>query len=183
LSPRKKPTDYNTFRGHLKNLECTKKRPYKIIFISHSSEIQSKHGDMSKYYLTNVIRSSDLVASIDGPTYRLVRPENLPAPYDPDFIEPKGLKPDALDHGTVPWYMPDTIQYVPTDRRILNPLTKTLQCLRLNVDVFHPKHELVPFMLKAMPQLRSFGNISVIKALKLIRDLPHLRGISIDMFK
>ncbi len=38
---------------------------------------------------------------------------------------------------------------------------------RLNVDALWPKHELVPFLLKVMPNVKSLGHVNVVKGLKV----------------
>ena len=87
-----------------------------------------------------------------------------------------GQKP-IIDNG-YPWYQPKTIKYIPTNERVLNDLTNSLEYLILNIDVFHPKHTLVPFMLHALPKIKSFGNIAIVPALRMIREIPELNGIS-----
>ena len=59
----------------------------------------------------------------------------------------------------------------------INKIANSLQCLKLNSDNFHPKHEIVPFLLKALPNVKSLGRVKVVKGLKMIRDIPELSGI------
>ena len=86
-----------------------------------------------------------------------------------------------MDNG-YPWYFPKTVKYIPSSyepyKQGLNKLTSSLEYLILNIDVFHPKHTLVPFMLYALPKIKSFGNIAIVPALKMIREIPELNGIS-----
>jgi hypothetical protein len=75
-------------------------------------------------------------------------------------------------------YDPDEIQYVEaSDEEVVNRLTKSLQCLKLNLDNFHPKHEIVPFLLATLPNIKSLGRVKVVKGLKMIRDIPALNGV------
>ena len=59
----------------------------------------------------------------------------------------------------------------------INKIANSLQCLKLNSDNFHPKHEIVPFLLKALPNVKTLGRVKVVKGLKMIRDIPELAGI------
>ena len=60
---------------------------------------------------------------------------------------------------------------------LLNGLCSSLEYLLLNVDVFYPKHTIVPFMLHALPKIKSFGNITLVHALRMIRAIPQLSAI------
>lgn len=55
-------------------------------------EIESKHGDLAKKYLVNVVKASDLIRAMDMPRWELVRPEG-PAPWDEGFVPPPGKTP------------------------------------------------------------------------------------------
>ncbi len=61
---------------------------------------------------------------------------------------------------------------------IVRPIAKSLQCLKLNMDAVWPKHELVPFLLKVMPNVKSLGHVNVVKGLKMIRDIVGMEGIT-----
>ena len=102
-----------------------------------------------------------------------------PAPLDSGHIPPRP-KQDYHDHG-YPWYTPDEIEYVRDDEMsetmLLNGLCSSLEYLLLNVDVFYPKHTIVPFMLHALPKIKSFGNITLVHALRMIRAIPQLSAI------
>ena len=102
-----------------------------------------------------------------------------PAPYEPGHIPPRP-KPDFYDCGD-PWYTPDKIEYVhdeeASELMLLNRLCSSLEYLLLNVDVFYPKHTIVPFMLHALPKIKSFGNITLVHALRMIRAIPQLNAI------
>ena len=63
---------------------------------------------------------------------------------------------------------------------VINKIANSLQCLKLNSDNFHPKHEIVPFLLAAMPNVKTLGRVKVVKGLKMIRDIPALNGITAD---
>jgi hypothetical protein len=140
--------------------------------------VEKEHGDYAKKFLVNVIKASDLVKSMDAPKYILTRPEG-PCPWDADFVDKDG---NTAKDSSYPWYPPDVVAYrklcpnnpVPT----VNDITKSLQCLKLNVDTLWPKHEIVPFLLAAMPNAKSLGHINVLRGLKMIRDIPALNGIS-----
>jgi hypothetical protein len=74
--------------------------------------------------------------------------------------------------------MPEEVKYRKvTFPPAVNKITKSLQCLKLNSDNFHPKHEIVPFLLKALPNVKTLGRVKVVKGLKMIRDIPELYGI------
>lgn len=119
---------------------------------------------------------SDLVQSVDDGFYKLKRGEI--APYEPDFALPDNVKFHSYDY-EYPWYMPDTIEYEEVFYpNVLNSMCQSLEYLILNVDLFHSKHTLVPFMLKALPKIKSFGNITLIHALRMIKSDPKLGSIS-----
>ncbi len=63
---------------------------------------------------------------------------------------------------------------------MINPIATSLQFLRLNGDSTWSKHEMVPFLLKAMPNVRSLGKVDVVKGLKMVRDILGLEGISAE---
>ena len=46
--------------------------------------------------------------------------------------------------------------------------------------MFYPKHTIVPFMLYALPKIKSFGNITLVHALRMIRAIPALNGIKAE---
>ena len=74
--------------------------------------------------------------------------------------------------------MPDEIVYrAEAGTPIINDIANSLQCLKLNSDNFHPKHEIVPVLLKALPKVKTLGRVKVVKGLKMIRDIPELNGI------
>ena len=73
-----------------------------------------------------------------------------------------------------------TIFRDPNELPILNKLCQSLEYLILNVDVFYPKHTIVPFMLYALPKIKSFGNITLVHALRMIRAIPALNGIKAE---
>jgi len=74
--------------------------------------------------------------------------------------------------------MPEKIVYrEATCTPVINQIANSLQCLKLNSDNFHPKHEIVPFLLKALPKVKTLGRVKVVKGLKMIRDIPELNGI------
>ena len=64
-------------------------------------EIESKHGEMAKKYLINVVKASDLVRAMAIPRWQLVRPEG-PAPWEEGFVAPKSQQ--LTDRGN-PWYI------------------------------------------------------------------------------
>lgn len=75
-------------------------------------------------------------------------------------------------------YMPFDVEYREvTCPPNINRIASSLQCLKLNSDNFHPKHEIVPFLLKALPNVKTLGRVKVLKGLKMIRDIPELSGI------
>jgi hypothetical protein len=75
--------------------------------------------------------------------------------------------------------MPDEVVYRESHfPPVVNKIAKSLQCLKLNSDNFHPKHEIVPFLLAALPNVKTLGRVKVVKGLKMIRDIPALNGIS-----
>ena len=90
-------------------------------------------------------------------------------------VAPKS-KPDFLDNGD-PWYFPKEINYgIEWKMPLMNEICQNLEYLILNVDMFYPKHTLVPFMLYALPKIKSFGNITLVHALRMMRAIPYLKG-------
>lgn len=138
--------------------------------------IMEKYGHMARLYLVNVIKASDLVkAGTQGVIYELVRPPG-PKPWEDGFQAPGD--PTAVDYEG-PWYKPDKIHYTVDEMMpVMNNMCKSLQCLKLNIDSFHPKPEIVPFLLRILPKLKSLGHTNIIRALKMIQKIPALNGIS-----
>ena len=143
---------------------------YCLFFSRLYDSICSKFEDRAKFHLTNIVKASDLITATSEGHYQLKR--NSPKPWDKDFVPPKSV-PDILEFGTCPWYAPEPndVDYVnaKNESYILHKLCYSLEYLLLNVDVFYPKHTLVPFMLHALPKIKSFGNITLVHALRMIR--------------
>ena len=78
-------------------------------------------------------------------------------------------------------YMPEEVIYREVNwPPVINKIANSLQYLKLNSDNFHPKHEIVPFLLAALPNVKTLGRVKVVKGLKMIRDIPALNGITAD---
>ncbi len=138
--------------------------------------LEEKGEENAKEHLVNVIKATDLVASVDSSFYSLVR--KGPGPWEKDHAAPD-KKAVAMDH-EYPWYEPDEIEYIPENIMppMLKPICSSLEYLLLNSDKWHAKHTLVPFMLYALPKVKSFGHLTVVDGLRMIREIPALKGIS-----
>ena len=141
--------------------------------------VMNEHEEEYAKYLANVLPASDLVKAADKSYYELIRPG--PKPWEVGFEPPttENFEKPFTDLGK-DWYYPKEIKYEEVDWPVtgLNSLCHSLEYLILNIDVFHPKHTIVPFMLYALPKIKSFGNIAIVPALRMIREIPELEGIS-----
>ena len=168
-------------------------------------EIEQSFGETARLYLTNVIKIGDMVsAALNEPEcYTLTRPRGA-KPWNVDWQSPFPLFGECELDGEEIWYSPEKpILYrkcEPEDfgcvgRKlwknqpnssnlvVMNPIVKSLQVLKLNIDSIHPKYELVPFLLAAMPQIKTLGHVDVVRGLKMIRDIPslsHVRAESLE---
>ena len=130
-------------------------------------------------HLSNIVKTSDLIRGMTTPFMWLRRPSD---DYYGITLPPDTVVEREMDFS---WYRPKTIEYhteAPEgyDWDIMHPMTKTLRALKLNLDVVHHKQELVPFLLKALPNLKSLGMVSTVQGLRMIRDIPDLIGISAE---
>ena len=77
------------------------------------------------------------------------------------------------------WYQlgdEEPVRYQPSqdnDNMKMNPVCESLQVLRLGH--LGPRYEIVPFLLAALPKIKTLGAISVLNGLKMIRDIPALK--------
>ena len=123
-------------------------------------------------YLCNLIKISDLIKGITTPFMWSKRPDYR---NGNDEHSKWKSRETSVDYNTkAPWE---------NDWAIMNPLTNSLQELKLNPDstLTHHKCELLPFLLKALPKLKSLGPcFDITYGLKMIRDIPELNGISAE---
>ena len=145
-------------------------------------KIQQERPEMYKKYLLNVIKASDLVRAIGEPSYLLVRPPG-PLPWDKDFDKTKHPQSNITDSGFY-WSEPEVIQYkehpVDENRPVLNKICQSLEILKLNLDTLWPKHEIVPFLIKVLPNVKSLGYVNILLSLKMMEDIPGLGNISAE---
>ena len=146
--------------------------------------IKSLYGEKkARKYLQNVISTRDLCKSVDSPAFELQRREG-PFPWDENFEPPNDS--EMRDYGWF-WCEPEPGQekYKEVKREgrygpVLNDMCKSLQYLKLNSDGLHPKHEIIPFLLKILPKVKSLGHVNVVYGLKMIRDIVGLESIKAD---
>jgi len=150
--------------------------------------VRDKHYQNAPCILKHVLKASDLVKAITDPIMELVRPSG-PLPWEPDF-DLSLYRDKVVQDGNYCAVEPYTWIKVEDEEDVsyrqapsydqtmkMNDLCSTLQVVKLNSDSLSPKHELVPFLLAALPQVRSLGNISVLRGLKMIRRIPGLGHI------
>ena len=119
-------------------------------------------------YLTRAVRASQLVAAAREPLLERARPPGPAPEYRGQAVEPARYRAAPAPPAT-------------------NPLCSSLQVLRLGH--LGPRYEIVPFLLAALPAVRTLGAINVLAGLKMIRDIPALaaqgetglRDITIDI--
>ena len=153
------------------------------------------HPESGGSLLLNVVRASDLVKAVDGPMFCLVRSGGDPSMNNnsspqqqscasktvgSECPEPKSRK--------VHWTQPERVQYQVvepsgTGPTIMNPMCQSLEILKLNVDMSWPKEELVPFLFKALPNVRCLGEINVLKGLRMMKAIPEIREENISVQK
>ena len=145
------------------------------------SSIEEKYGPAASKYLCSVVKASDLVRSVREPLYELVRPPG-PTPFEPGFDEEKHLGRRVKDGGwEYFWYgldPADPVKYQEFPGSLLfkmNKLCENLQVLKLGH--LGPRYEIVPFLLTAIPNIKTLGAINVLNGLKMVRDIPELSGI------
>jgi hypothetical protein len=140
--------------------------------------LEERHGQEAPRHLLHGVRASDLVRAVREPMLGLVRPTG-PTPLEEGF--------DATRHRAVPdggwedsWYEvgEEPVQYLPLGdcdgEPKMNAICQSLQVLRLGH--LGPRYEIVPFLLAALPRIKTLGAISVLNGLKMIRDIPALAG-------
>ena len=132
--------------------------------------IEKKYPDKAGKYLVNVVKATDLTKSLRDPDLELVRP--FPHyPTDADEVA-HGLQRDVDAFADVVWYPVDTskpVKYQPITPRSMNPVCLSLQVLKLGH--LGPRHEIVPFLLKALPNVKTLGSVNVLNGLKMYRDI------------
>ena len=141
-------------------------------------QIQEKYPLSSAKYLCNVVKVSDLCRSVSDPMYELVRPPG-PTPYEAGFDESKYASKKVQDGGgEYFWYelednepirYTEWMEFNGSDIMKLNKICKSLQVLKLSH--LGPRYEIVPFLLKVLPQVKTLGAINVLNGLKLLRNL------------
>eukprot|EP00092_Neocalanus_flemingeri_P012109 GFUD01013057.1.p1 GENE.GFUD01013057.1~~GFUD01013057.1.p1 ORF type:complete len:938 (+),score=189.35 GFUD01013057.1:31-2814(+) len=138
--------------------------------------IQDRYQEDAPKYLAHVIKASDLVRSVEDPMLELVRPSG-PSPFEEGFNETKYRK--VKDGGwEYSWYElgdDEPVNYKEfgaSHCMKMNHLCETLQVLKLGH--LGPRYEIVPFLLTALPQIKTLGAISVLNGLKMIQDIPEL---------
>ena len=160
------------------------------------ARILDKHPEQAPKYLANVVRASDLIRAVKDPLYELVRPPG-PTPFDEGFKEEEWADKRVKDGGwEYNWYDVedrDKVSYRVsecTDIMKLNKLCSNLQVLKLGH--LGPRYEIVPFLLKVLPKIKTLGAINVLAGLKMLRDISsneddevmtgcHLEDITIDI--
>ena len=84
----------------------------------------------------------------------------------------------------------EAVQYQPSPSNTnmkMNPICQSLQVPQrscplvllplqvLRLGHLGPRYEIVPFLLAALPRIKTLGAISVLNGLKMIRDIPALK--------
>ena len=122
-------------------------------------------------HLEHVIKSSDLIRALDQPHFEIVRPGEDPKPYC------KCQKPVDNDDNSVIYIPPPRkTKYRPClqclDDSLVHPLTETLKVLKLkSFEMRFPMRLMVPFFLKSLPDLKTFGRSmdDLVEGLKLAK--------------
>ena len=134
-----------------------------------SGEANIDEGLKSKCLL-NTVSASDLVRSVNCKTKILMRSSKL-LPYEEGFVPELGTEDrgepetDSDMKKSWTWHPPARIVYDNIDEEAfgltkLNPLTRTLQILRLPPFSRSLWGEMLPFVLKCCPKLKSLGRAS-----------------------
>merc|ERR1719228_3213665 len=118
--------------------------------------------DLIKNSLMYSVSSTDLFEAVTRKRKSLLRTGDL-LPQDKDYVPDKGME-DKMELDGDPaykWYPPAEIKYVEDqdgfcDVPTLNPIANSLQILKL--PGMSLKGEMVPFLLKACPKLKSLGH-------------------------
>ena len=120
--------------------------------------------------LLNSVSVTDLVKSLTAPARLLLR-NSQHLPYEAEYTPDAGTEHlgeeecDADNDRSWSWYPPASIKYEVVDEEAygltrLNPLTQTLQVLRLPPFSRSLWGEMFPALLKSCPRLRSLGRAS-----------------------
>jgi len=152
--------------------------------------VKQKHYQNAPKILKNVLKASDLVKAITDPLMELVRPAGT-LPWEPEF-DSSSYRNRVVQDGNYLYCASEPCTWIKVEDEDdvsyreaphfdqsmkMNELCSSLQVVKLNSDSLSPKHELVPFLLAALPRVRSLGNISVLRGLKMIRSIPGLGHI------
>ena len=150
-------------------------QPMPVIDDRLYARIQEAHPRDAPRHLRNVVRATDLCRAVTDPLLELVRPPG-PTPFEEGFQEEKYTDKKMQDGGwEYFWYDvedPDSVEYQPfsgSDIMKLNKLCDSLQVLKLGH--LGPRYEIVPFLLKVLPKVKTLGAINVLNGLKMLRDL------------
>ena len=130
--------------------------------------------------LLQCVTATNLVRAITAPTQLLIR-NSEKLPYEEGFLPDPGTEHlgelDGCGDKTWTWYPPADIEYQDMDEegfglQKLNPLSKTLQVLRVPPFSRSLWGEILPFLLKACPRLRTLGKSSgMMLGLELLENM------------
>ena len=130
--------------------------------------IEQKYPETAGKYLVNVVKASDLVKSVSDPIYELVRPDFV----EEEYQDLKIVDGDP-DHPKMKWYRMkenEAFYYRPDESEdVLNKLCDSLQVLKLAH--LGPRYEIVPFLLAALPNIKTLGSVNVLNGLRMYRDI------------
>ncbi|XP_023333062.1 uncharacterized protein LOC111704906 isoform X3 [Eurytemora carolleeae] len=146
-------------------------------------DIETKYPELGPMYLANVVRASDFCKSIHEPNLVLRRPPG-PKPWQSGFVLPEGMPEPIVEERLPPnrelRFYPlkegEKVEYIPDleDGRTRNILCASLQVL--NIGQMGPRHEILPFLLLALPQIKSLGSMDVLRGLKFMKDNPNIQS-------
>ena len=156
-------------------------RLYDIIEEKYSKGEEGTEETDAAKYLCHVVKASHLVRAVKEPLYEIVRPAG-PTPFEDGFDEEKYKERRVKDGGwEYFWYELDPeepIRYKEFPGSLLFKMNKLCQHLKvLKLGHLGPRYEIVPFLLTALPQIKSLGAINVLNGLKMVRDIPELNTI------
>ena len=130
--------------------------------------------------LLQCVTATNLVRAITDPTKLLIR-NSKKLPFEDGFVPDPGTEHlgelDGCGDKTWTWYPPADIEYQDMDEegfglQKLNPLSRTLQVLRVPPFSRALWGEILPFLIKACPKLRTLGKASgMMLGLELLENM------------
>ncbi len=134
--------------------------------------IEDMFGKKAPNYLQNMIKASDLVAAANAPEFELERPEPYKEGKEPWLMDFETGRPLNIPSRWKTKYVP-----VPTTSAASNLVSMAFTLTRLELYAGQIEVEQVPFLLKVLPNLQKLKEVNMPRGLRMIREIPALRGI------